>query len=65
MKKSGEVLGGETDLQGAGRSGVASLGRTGQDEEFRKSLDGLKRMAEDEKHADGIMEWQSLFDNTS
>lgn len=45
----------ETGLHGSGNSGVGLPGAEWNEEEMRKLLDGLKKVAEDEKQANGVM----------
>jgi hypothetical protein len=46
---------GDTGLHGAGNSGVGLPGGDYDEQEMRKLLDGLKKVQEDEKQANGVM----------
>lgn len=50
FKGKGRTLAGDTGIRGTGGSGSGL-----QDETMRRLFDGLKKVAEDEKHADGFM----------
>jgi SWI/SNF-related matrix-associated actin-dependent regulator of chromatin subfamily A3 len=46
---------GDTGLHGSGNSGVGLPGNDYNEEEMRRLLDGLKKVQEDEKQANGVM----------
>jgi SWI/SNF-related matrix-associated actin-dependent regulator of chromatin subfamily A3 len=54
-KGKGRALGGDTGLHGAGNSGVGLPGANYDEEQMRRLLDGLKKVQEDEKQANGVM----------
>jgi len=55
-KGKGKAKGfGETGLHGAGGGGVGLPGADYNEEEMRRLLDGLKKVQEDEKQANGVM----------
>lgn len=59
FKGKGRVLGGDTGVMGTAGSGVG-LPAGPVDEELRRLMDGLKKVGEDEKQADGVMVSSSL-----
>lgn len=54
-KGKGKAKMGDTGLHGAGGGGVGLPGGDYNEEEIRKLLDGLKKVQEDEKQANGVM----------
>jgi SWI/SNF-related matrix-associated actin-dependent regulator of chromatin subfamily A3 len=54
-KAGAKARGGDMGLYGSGNSGVGLPGSEYSEEEMRKLLDGLKKVQEDEKQANGVM----------
>jgi SWI/SNF-related matrix-associated actin-dependent regulator of chromatin subfamily A3 len=54
-KGKGKAKAGATGLHGAGGGGVGLPGADYNEEEMRRLLDGLKKVQEDEKQANGVM----------
>ena len=61
-KGKGKAKAGATGLHGAGGGGVGLPGADFNEEEMRRLLDGLKKVQEDEKQANGVMVRLSILD---
>jgi SWI/SNF-related matrix-associated actin-dependent regulator of chromatin subfamily A3 len=61
-KGKGKAKAGATGLHGAGGGGVGLPGADYNEEEMRKLLDGLKKVQEDEKQANGVMVRLSIIE---